>query len=275
MSGSGSEYLKSNESYFKGINDKLTKFGGLVSGGILPSGKGIGSFFGVFVGKVSESDQKGLRESLEKFVKALEVTTHALEEYNDEQRKQSQLPVNVKTSLVAVYEWSQILDSGRQPPDLLSSIKTKAESLEQAVANETLRFGVKIEQKLGQVSTQVDYVAFIAGINVKKPLEYYSDGKVLISQKKWNEAKDAFLAYQKFANLGQTGQLRSEDKIRDPHEDKHLEYLEYIEKNLQKILPQDDEQAMLFSALPKVPQNPYTDPRTEWRKKYPYRGGDK
>jgi len=84
-----------------------------------------------------------------------------------------------------------------------------------------------------------------------------------------------FLAYQKFANLGQTGQLRSEDKIRDPHEDKHLEYLEYIEKNLQKILPQDEEQAMLFSALPKVPQNPYTDPRTEWRKKYPYRGGDK
>jgi len=64
--------------------------------------------------------------------------------------------------------------------------------------------------------------------------------------------------------------------IRDPHEDKHLEYLEYIQKNLEKIvLAKDDEASYILSAFPTTGKNPYTDPREAWRKKYPYRGGAK
>jgi len=262
---SGVDFEKNQGSLLKIVGDKLAKYGTLVSGGILPEG-GFG-FLGVFTGKgtgVKESDRKELLENLEKFSKTLARATTVIEGYNEDQKRVSQLPLDIKTALRAVDDWATLVEQKKEHPDLINNIKSKAELLDGAIAAEILRFGIKVDQK-------IDWNTFVSSVHVKKPLEYYTDGKVLISQRKWNEAKDSFLAYQKFANAGQAGQLPSEVKIRDPHEDKHLEYLEYIQKNLEKI-PTDDEFRMIASVVPTTPHNPYEDARITWRKKYPYRG---
>jgi len=79
----------------------------------------------------------------------------------------------------------------------------------------------------------VGLVAFYAKLASKTPLDYYNSGKYLLTEKKWLQAKDEFLAYQKFADAKQQNKLPrelGEVIVKDPREDKHLEYLEYLQK---------------------------------------------
>jgi len=57
--------------------------------------------------------------------------------------------------------------------------------------------------------------------------------------------------------------------MRDPHEDQHLEYLEYLQKKLDEETPEDPELALLWSK--KAYSNPYTQAKLEWRSIYPLR----
>jgi len=99
--------------------------------------------------------------------------------------------------------------------------------LNQALQAEQIRFGCAIEKK-------VNLTQFFANLNAKKPMEYYGDGKRSLVTKNWEDAKKQFLAYQCYADARRQKTLPPElEKLemRDPHEDQHLEYLEYVQKN--------------------------------------------
>jgi len=116
-------------------------------------------------------------------------------------------------------------------------------------------------------------LAFYQRLSSKQPLEYYNNGKFLITQQQWLQAKENLLAYQKFADGKLRNQLPSElgdVKVKDPHEDKHLEYLEFAQKKMDEKLNQGtDEISLLLSVATK--DNIYTPMRVAWRAKYPYR----
>lgn len=129
----------------------------------------------------------------------------------------------------------------------------------------TIRFGCAIEKK-------VDLTQFFAKLNAKKPMEYYSDGKISLVKKDWADAKRQFLAYQCYADARRQKTLPPElEKLemRDPYEDQHLEYLEYLQRKLDEETPEDPELALLWSK--KAYSNPYTQARQEWRSIYPLR----
>jgi len=98
------------------------------------------------------------------------------------------------------------------------------------------------------------------------PIEFYNQGKLLLVKRQWQDSKDAFLSYQKFANAAQEGLLPPGFVVRDPHEDKHLEYLEWLQKRLDVTVHIKDEDG-LFTIVP----NCYSRPKEVWRKRYPFK----
>jgi len=182
-------------------------------------------------------------------------------------KKKSQLSVDVKTALVGVYEWSSLVDKGQFPKDLVANLNRKTDQLDESIQAEQLRFGRVLDGK-------VNLVTFFQKLNVKSPLDYYNAGKYLLKERQWLKAKDEFLAYQKFADAKRHNKLPKDlgdVQVKDPHEDKHLEYLEYIQKQIdEKINEGTDEMSLLLSRTVTT-SNPYTPAKTEWRKAYPYR----
>jgi len=171
----------------------------------------------------------------------------------------------VKQALHACYEWAQLIEKKIPPADLLKNLKAKENLLSDAISRESLRFAAETKQEL-------DFNTFLTDVQVKKPMEYYDDGKVHIAKKNWNDAKDCFLRYQKFADAGQKGYLPASYKIKVPTADRHLEYLEYIQKQLNLVLHQaTGEEEMILSKMAPQYVNPYTEPKVAWRERYPYK----
>jgi len=177
------------------------------------------------------------------------------------------LAVDVKTCLVAVYEWTALVERNAYPPDLVKSLKKKTDELNESIQAEQLRFGLRIDNEVG-------LVAFYAKLASKTPLDYYNSGKYLLTEKKWLQAKDEFLAYQKFADAKQANKLPrelGEVILKDPREDKHLEYLEYLQKKIDEKINEQTDEASLILSKTVVGSNPYTPLKEEWRRKYPYK----
>jgi len=175
--------------------------------------------------------------------------------------------VDVKTALFGVYEWSALVAPGPVPKDLVANLNKKTDQLDESIQLEQLRFGRVLD-------TKVNLVTFFQKLIVKSPLDYYNAGKYLLKERQWLKAKDEFLAYQKFADAKRHNQLPKDlgdVQVRDPHEDKHLEYLEYIQKQIdEKINEGTDEMSLLLSRTVTA-SNPFTPLRAEWRRVYPYR----
>jgi len=141
-------------------------------------------------------------------------------------KKASPLGLDVKVALKEAIEWGTLVSQGKIPEDLVVNIKKKTSELDQSIQAEQIRLGRVTEQKL-------DLAQFFAKLQVKKPMDYYNDGKMAIVKKQWLVAKENFLKYQYFANAKRYNNLPKElegIELKDPHDDKHLEYLEVIQK---------------------------------------------
>jgi len=254
----------SGEDTFFGKFSKVTK--SLQKLGLLPTEKVVTVINGLWKGSSSQKEAKEIQEALERFIHAVERIALEIEQYTDDQKKKSQLAVDVKTSLVAIYEWSDLVEKKRYPPDFVKTLQKKTDDLNESIQAEQLRFGRKVDSEL-------NLVAFYQRLSAKQPLEYYNNGKFLITQQQWLQAKENLLAYQKFADGKLQNKLPSElgdVKVKDPHEDKHLEYLEFAQKKMDEKLNQGtDEISLLLSNVTK--ENIYTPMRIAWRAKYPYR----
>jgi len=150
------------------------------------------------------------------------------------------------------------------PPDLVKRIQQMSEELDQSIQAEQIRFGREVEKK-------VDVLAFYAKLSIQSPMDYYTNGKVAIVDREWIVAKDNFLKYQYFVEAHLSKKLPQglgDIKLKDPHEDKHLEYLELIHNKMEGALPVDEELLIIWSKNPGA--NPYTQLKKEWRRQYPF-----
>jgi len=102
-------------------------------------------------------------------------------------------------------------------------------------------------------------------LSQKKPWEYYEDGKYLISQKKWDDAKANFIHYRNFVEQ-KTALIsdKNDNGIKPPAEDNHLKYLAYIQD--QMTVTGDDNP--LFSVVSTKKANVYKQQWEQWQKDY-------
>jgi len=216
--------------------------------------------------KVGDGEQKECLNALEGLTLALERIQKELDDYNEEQKKASPLGLDVKVALKEAIEWGTLVAQGKIPEDLVVNIKRKTSELDQSIQAEQIRLGRITEQKL-------DLTQFFSKLQVKKPMDYYNDGKMAIVKKQWLVAKENFLKYQYFANAKRYNNLPKElegIELKDPHDDKHLEYLEVIQKKLDDIgNPVDPELLALWTIS--AYSNTYTKAKEEWRKTFPFR----
>lgn len=177
--------------------------------------------------KGAGEDEQKMNEALERLGGVLEHIDQELSAYSEDQKGRSQLSVAVKVVGTSLTEWASLVESGKPPKDLVQNIQKKIDELDTCIQGEQIRFGCAIEKK-------VNLTQFFANLNAKKPMEYYGDGKRSLVTKNWEDAKKQFLAYQCYADARRQKTLPPElEKLemRDPHEDQHLEYLEYVQKN--------------------------------------------
>jgi len=67
-------------------------------------------------------------------------------------------------------------------------------------------------------------------------MEYYNDGKHLINEKKWLDAKNEFLKYRNYVQQGTPVSVKDGDGgVKPPNEDSHLKYLMYITEQLNAL----------------------------------------
>jgi len=133
----------------------------------------------------------------------------------------------VKVALKACSDWADQIDGRRISPTLLADIEGKQKSLGFAISNEVLEQTLRIQKKQDELKKIVE-------IGIKKPLEYYEDGKHLINEKRWYEAKAEFLKYRALVLQGTpVNQKEGDGGIKPPAVDSHLKYLAYVETQLQ------------------------------------------
>jgi len=113
----------SGEDTFFGKFSKVTK--SLQKLGLLPTEKVVTVINGLWKGSSSQKEAKEIQEALERFIHAVERIALEIEQYTDDQKKKSQLAVDVKTSLVAIYEWSDLVEKKRYPPDFVKTLQKK------------------------------------------------------------------------------------------------------------------------------------------------------
>jgi len=208
--------------------------------------------------------KKKIGPALEAFLIELEKTTSVLEKFSDEQKSQNQLAVDVKVAFAACATWGTWLEQKKSSETLLSDIKTKEDLIKSSLIREIFALAAAMDRKLESHSVRVSALT-------KKPLEYYADGKHGITQRKWNEAKNNLLSYRNFALASLEGKGKDEFEVKKPEQDKHLEYLEYVENQLNLLSKQSEVPEGLLSVAPAGPVNPYIQLRIDWRVKYPYK----
>jgi len=148
--------------------------------------------------------------------------------------------------------------SKKQPGDLLQSIESKQKSLNFAIQNEVLEQAIRLNQSQKVLTA-------ITKLSQKKPWEYYEDGKYLITQKKWDDAKANFIHYRNYVE--QKTPIISEKNdngIKPPSEDNHLKYLAYIQDQIS--VTADDNP--LFSVVSVTKANTYKKQWEQWQKDY-------
>jgi len=172
---------------------------------------------------------KRIQVALEGLCADLEKTLHTLSKYSDEDKKISRLTLEVKIALKACSDWADQIEQRRISSTLLADIEGKAKSLGFAISNEVLEQTLRIQRKQDELKK-------IQSLSLKKPLEYYADGKYLITEKKWYEAKEQFLFYRNFVLQGTPVSSKDGDGgIRSPKEDSHLKYLAHVESQLSEV----------------------------------------
>jgi len=101
------------------------------------------------------------------------------------------------------------------------------------------------------------------------PLVYYEQGKTLISEEKWIEAKNAFLRYRVFIEA-------KDERCKKPEEDNFLYHLAYIQAqlNAQNLDVNASEAEQIASVLPDAYENEYRKQYKAWIIKYPRKKED-
>jgi len=144
----------------------------------------------------------------------------------------------------------------KQTADLLESIEKRQKSLSFAIQNEVLLKATRLTQ-------QQDVLAAITRLSLKKPWEYYEDGKYCISQKKWQEAKVNFTHYRNYVEEKKTPVMTETNLngIKKPSEDNHLKYLMIVQDNLSEAVSQDP----LLSVVSTAKSNVYRRQWEQWQ----------
>jgi len=181
-------------------------------------------FFTLWAGvKGRENLINELKVELESFFKDLDDTAQILKKYSDENKQESRLTLEVKVSLKQCYVWLDLLEKKQMPEDLLENLRRNAKSLKTAISLETLAQTIRIQQ-------HAEILARLTRLDLKKPWEYYQDGKYLIGQKRWLDAKTNLINYRNYVLAGKVGV--GDEGVKKPSEDSHLKYLAYIQDEL-------------------------------------------
>jgi len=110
----------------RSVTNHFTKIGeSLIKLGLVPAQKVIPLLTNLWKGSSAQKEKKEAQEALENFMKSLERIATEIEQYDDDQKKKSQLSVDVKTSLVTVYDWAALVDKGHFPQDLVKTLQKK------------------------------------------------------------------------------------------------------------------------------------------------------
>jgi hypothetical protein len=256
-----SDFLQQNGAILEGLGKILNGVGEVVPlvGGPIK----ILGVFAAFVGARGSQQATDLKETkinLESLLGDLEKTFLTLSKYSDEDRKDSRLTLEVKISLTSCVTWAENINSRKIPPDLNASIKRRVESLKFSISQETLEQTIRVNQR-------AKILIALAKLDKKKPWEYYEDGKYLITQKRWLDAKTNFLCYRKFIDGKTTVMTEKDDNgVKPPSEDRHLKYLAYIQDQLAEQSKEEPDPILSVCSKPIV--NQYKRAWDEWEATY-------
>jgi len=263
--------LEAGDRFFQTYGDTLQKLGNLLKGigeNVQVVGAGI-RFIGWFATQAGSSGverreaKQKLVDTLENFLKDLESTLPILEKYNDEDKRESKLTFQVKISLQACHEWSQLIELKKETKDLPKVIEAHAEELKKAIARETLEQSIRANKRLIAIEA-------IMRLDKKKPWEYYTDAKYFFARKQWMDAKTNLLHYRNFVDAKTS--VMTEDfpnGVRDPKEDRHLFLLAHVQDKLvadDPLLSKGPDNPLLSVAKPI--QNQYWNDWYAWKKKH-------
>jgi hypothetical protein len=252
----GSEFLQHHGGILEGLGTILRGIGEVV-----PIVGGPVRVLGIFAGYAGSKGQEKAAEmkqilaQLENLFTDLEKTYETLQKYDDGDRKDSRLTLEVKISLKSCVEWSEMIEKKKVPQDLLKTLEKRVESLKFAISQETLEQTVRIHQR-----TKV--IELLTKLDKKKPWEYYEDAKYLIGQKRWMEAKTNLICYRNYVE-GKTKVMTDSDDngVKPPEKDSHLKYLAYVQDQL-AAQPKADPSPILST----VPMNTINQYQKLWEK---------
>jgi len=148
---------------------------------------------------------------------------------------------------------------------LLADIEAKSKSLNFALSNEVLAQAIRISQKQ-------KVLAALQSLSLKKPLEYYEDGKYLINANRWLDAKTNFLMYRNFVEQKTpVTKTAGDGGIRAPSQDSHLKYLTHIQDQL-NAQGDKEEPNPILSTVPAHATNQYKRQWEMWKEKNKVQG---
>jgi len=212
------------------------------------------NFTGLFgyASKLSATDKKKadqVRANLERYLEEITRAYDTIKGYNREQQENSKLWAEVSLGFVACERWMQNVKIGREPRDLEASLVRKTGRLQSYIILEAL-------EQLSDVSKDYERQIAQAKISgdVKHPLVYYENGRALMYQSKWFEAKQEFLKYENMLSV-------DAKRCRKPQDDNCYYYLSYCQEqiNAQRITPENN---------PILSQNPYATVVGEHKNEY-------
>lgn len=217
--------------------------------------------FAASKGNSKPRKEKKILVTLESFLSDLDKTYQTLIKYSEEDRKDSRLTLEVKVSLTSCCAWAELIEQKKIPPNLVETIEQRAKSLNFVISQEVLEQTIRINQK-------AKILVAISKLDKKKPWEYYEDGKYLISQKKWLDAKTNFLAYRHYVEAKTPIMTDKDDNgIKPPSVDSHLKYLSYVQDQLSEQGTQEEPNPIL-SVAPAGKNNQYKADWAKWEALY-------
>jgi len=209
--------------------------------------------------QLNASDRKNIenfRTELEQFHRDLDNTLEVLSKYSDENKRESQLTLEVKVDMKLCYEWIDMFQQNKVPENFLVELGRKSRDLSTAIQLETLAQQLRLNQ-------QAEMLKRIQMIDKKKPWEYYEDGKYLWGQKRLLEAKASFLCYRNYVLDEKV--IIGDERIKEPSKDNHLHYLAQIQDQINQSNKELPENSILSVAPVK---NQYWYLWEQWKDKH-------
>jgi hypothetical protein len=255
------EFIQKNGKIIEGIGAILHGIGEVVPsvGGPLRVLGVFASFCGSKASQQAE-ERKKLVGVLENFLSDLEKTFVTLSKYDDDDRKNSRLTLEVKISLTSCITWTEMIEKKKEPRELLETINKRVASLQMAISQEVLEQAIRVNQK-------AKLILAIQKLDKKKPWEYYEDAKYLISQKRWLEAKANLQHYRNYVEAKTPVMDEKNDNgVKPPSQDNHLKYLAYVQDQLAAQTKENPDP--ILSVVPTKTINQYQKDWENWQATY-------